>query len=81
VNSAKLWEPEPNGMRYIQAGSFVFNRTDGSRTKDFEVTIEPFWMNQAEVSVKQHFECEKNLLVVTPGSYQQNHLCIYLLCK
>jgi hypothetical protein len=68
-------------MCYIQAGSFVFNRTDGSRTKDFEVTIEPFWMNQTEVSVKQHFECEKSLLVAAPGSYQQNHLFIYLLCK
>lgn len=60
-------------MCYIQAGSFVFNRTDGSKTKDVEVTIEPFWMSQAEVSVKQHFEYQKNLFVAAPGSYQQNH--------
>jgi formylglycine-generating enzyme required for sulfatase activity len=56
LNSAKLWEPEPNGMAYIPAGSFVLKRTDGSKTKDFEVTIDAFWMNQSEVSVKQYYE-------------------------
>jgi formylglycine-generating enzyme required for sulfatase activity len=56
VNSAKLWEPEPNGMAYIPAGSFVLKRTDGTTTKDFTVTIDPFWMNQVEVSVKQYFK-------------------------
>jgi formylglycine-generating enzyme required for sulfatase activity len=56
VNSEKLWEPEPNGMAYIPAGSFVLKRTDGSISKEFEVTIDPFWMNQAEVSVKQYFD-------------------------
>jgi formylglycine-generating enzyme required for sulfatase activity len=56
ANSAKLWEPEPKGMAYIPAGSFVLKRTDGSTTKDFEVTIDAFWMNQTEVSVKQYSE-------------------------
>lgn len=56
VNSEKLHEPEPNGMAYIPAGSFVLKRTDGITTKDFEVTIDPFWMNQAEVSVKEYLE-------------------------
>jgi hypothetical protein len=56
ANSGRLWEPEPNGMAYIPAGSFVLKRTDGSMTKDFVVTIDPFWMNQTEVSVKQYFE-------------------------
>jgi beta-lactamase regulating signal transducer with metallopeptidase domain len=55
VNAAKLWEPEPNGMCYIPAGSFILKRTDGSTTKDFDVTIDPFWMNQVEVNVKQYF--------------------------
>jgi formylglycine-generating enzyme required for sulfatase activity len=54
LNSSKLWEPEPNGMAYIPAGSFVLKRTDGSTTKDFTVTIDPFWMNQTEVSVKEY---------------------------
>jgi len=54
VNSEKLWEPEPNGMAYIPAGSFVLKRTDGSTIKDFTVTIDPFWMNQTEVSVKEY---------------------------
>jgi len=54
VNSEKLWEPEPNGMAYIPAGSFVLKRTDGSTTKDFNVTIDPFWMNQTEISVKEY---------------------------
>jgi hypothetical protein len=56
ANSAKLWEPEPNGMCFIPAGSFVLKRTDGITTKEFQVTIDAFWMNQAEVSVKQYFE-------------------------
>jgi formylglycine-generating enzyme required for sulfatase activity len=56
MNSEKLWEPEPNGMCFIPAGSFVLKRTDGSTTKDFEVTIDPFWMSQTEVSVKQYNE-------------------------
>jgi len=56
VNSAKVREPEPYGMAFIPAGSFVLKRTDGSTTKDFEVTIDPFWMNQTEVSVKQYFD-------------------------
>jgi|WetSurMetagenome_2_1015567.scaffolds.fasta_scaffold16891_4 formylglycine-generating enzyme required for sulfatase activity len=56
ANSAKVWEPEPNGMCFIPAGSFVLKRTDGSTTKEFQVTIDPFWMNQTEVSVKQYFE-------------------------
>jgi formylglycine-generating enzyme required for sulfatase activity len=56
VNSAKQWEPEPDGMCFIPAGSFVLKRIDGNKTKDFTVTIDPFWMNQAEVSVKQYYE-------------------------
>jgi formylglycine-generating enzyme required for sulfatase activity len=56
LNSAKLWEPEPNGMAYIPAGSFVLKRTDGTKTKEFKVTVDPFWMNQAEVSVKEYFQ-------------------------
>jgi formylglycine-generating enzyme required for sulfatase activity len=56
ANSARLWEPEPNGMAYIPGGSFVLKRTDGNITKNFEVTLDPFWMNQTEVSVKQYFE-------------------------
>jgi formylglycine-generating enzyme required for sulfatase activity len=61
VNSAKLWEPEPNGMAYIPAGSFVLKRTDGSTTKAFTVTIDPFWMNQTEVSVKQYSDYLKSV--------------------
>jgi hypothetical protein len=56
------------------SGGFVFNRTDGSRTKEVEVTIKPFWINEAEVSVKQHIEYEKKLQVAATGSYQKNHL-------
>jgi formylglycine-generating enzyme required for sulfatase activity len=54
IESDKLWEPEPNGMCYIPAGSFNLKRTDGSTIKEFQVTIDPFWMNQTEVSVKQY---------------------------
>lgn len=54
VNSDKLWEPEPDRMAFIPAGSFVMKRTDGNTTKDFNVTIDPFWMNQTEVSVKEY---------------------------
>jgi hypothetical protein len=54
IESEKLWEPEPNGMCFIPAGSFVLTRTNGSTTKEFKVTIDPFWINQAEVSVKQY---------------------------
>jgi formylglycine-generating enzyme required for sulfatase activity len=61
VNSDKLWEPEPKGMAYIPAGSFVLKRTDGSTTTDFTVTIDAFWMNQTEVSVKQYFDYLKSV--------------------
>lgn len=56
VNSAKLREPEPKEMYFIPAGSFVLKRTDGSKTKDFEVTIDAFWMKYGEVSNKEYFE-------------------------
>lgn len=56
VNSAKPWEPEPKEMYFIPAGSFVLKRTDGSKTKDFEVTIDAFWMKYGEVSNKEYFE-------------------------
>jgi formylglycine-generating enzyme required for sulfatase activity len=56
VNSEKLREPEPNGMAFIPAGSFVLKRTDGSTTNDFTVTIDAFWMYQTEVSVKQYYD-------------------------
>jgi formylglycine-generating enzyme required for sulfatase activity/beta-lactamase regulating signal transducer with metallopeptidase domain len=61
VNSEKLWEPEPNGMAFIPAGSFVLKRSDGNTTKEFTVTIDAFWMNQAEVSVKQYFDYLKSV--------------------
>jgi formylglycine-generating enzyme required for sulfatase activity len=63
LNSDKLWEPEPKGMAYIPAGSFVLKRTDGSTTKDFTVTIDPFWMNQTEVTVKQYFDYLKSVKI------------------
>ena len=56
IDSKKLWEPEPNGMAFIPAGSFVLKRTDGSTTKEFKVSIDPFWINQTEVTVKQYNE-------------------------
>jgi formylglycine-generating enzyme required for sulfatase activity len=61
VNSAKLREPEPKEMYFIPAGSFVLKRTDGSKTKDFEVTIEAFWMKYGEVSNKEYFEYIKSI--------------------
>ena len=56
IDSEKLWEPEPSGMAFIPAGSFVLKRTDGSTNKEFKVTIDPYWMSQTEVSVKQYYE-------------------------
>ena len=61
VNSTKLWEPEPKEMYFIPAGSFVLKRTDGSKTKDFEVTIDAFWMKYGEVSNKEYFEYIKSV--------------------
>ncbi len=61
IDSERLWEPEPGGMCFVPAGSFVLKRTDGSTTKDFEVTIDPFWMNKSEVSVKQYNEYLKSV--------------------
>jgi formylglycine-generating enzyme required for sulfatase activity len=74
VNSAKLWEPEPKGMAYIPAGSFVLKRTDGSTTKDFTVTIDAFWMNQTEVSVKQYFDYLKSLKIDSSEQFYQTAL-------
>jgi len=54
IVSNKLWEPEPKGMCFIPAGSFILKRTDGSTTKEFQVTIDAFWMNQTEVTVNQY---------------------------
>jgi beta-lactamase regulating signal transducer with metallopeptidase domain len=61
IESRKLWEPEPNGMCFIPAGSFVLKRTDGSTTKEFAITIDAFWMNQTEVSVQQYNEYLKSV--------------------
>jgi formylglycine-generating enzyme required for sulfatase activity len=56
VTTKKLHEPEPYGMAYIPSGSFVLNRTDGTTTKSFKVSIEAFWMYQTEVSIKDYSE-------------------------
>jgi formylglycine-generating enzyme required for sulfatase activity len=61
IDSEKLWEPEPNGMAFIPAGSFILKRTNGSTTKEFNVTIDPFWMNQTEVSVRQYNDYLKSV--------------------
>lgn len=71
LNSMKLWEPEPNGMAYIPAGSFVLKRTDGSTTKDFKVTIDPFWMNQTEVTVKQYFDYLKSVKIDSAAQFYE----------
>jgi formylglycine-generating enzyme required for sulfatase activity len=55
-STKKLHEPEPYGMAYIPSGSFVLNRNDGTIIRSLNVTIEAFWMNQTEVSVKEYFE-------------------------
>ena len=51
----------PNGMVFIPAGSFVLKRSVGTKTKDFNVTIDAFWMRQTEVSVKEYFEYVDNI--------------------
>jgi formylglycine-generating enzyme required for sulfatase activity len=48
-------------MYFIPAGSFVLKRTDGSKSKDFEVTIDAFWMKYGEVSSKEYFEYIKSV--------------------
>jgi formylglycine-generating enzyme required for sulfatase activity len=78
IDTEKLWEPEPGGMAFIPAGSFVLERTDGSTTKEFAVTIDAFWMNQTEVSVQQYNEYLKSVKADSASVFYEAALPDYI---
>ena len=60
-NASEISNTEPQGMVFIPQGSFTLKRTDGKTTNEFEVTIDPFWMKETEVSVKEYQEYLKSI--------------------
>jgi sulfatase modifying factor 1 len=55
-NNGDEFELQPEGMVFIPQGSFVMKRSDGHITKEFDVSVDPFWMKETEVSVKEYYE-------------------------
>ena len=55
-NSAAENEKPPLGMVYVPSGSFTLIRTDGNATREFDVTVKPFWMKETEVKVEEYDE-------------------------
>jgi formylglycine-generating enzyme required for sulfatase activity len=55
------FEPNPMGMVFIPQGSFTLNRTNGNITKEFEVSIDPFWMKETEVRVEEYLNYLESL--------------------
>ncbi|MFZ5942326.1 MAG: SUMF1/EgtB/PvdO family nonheme iron enzyme [Bacteroidota bacterium] len=47
-------EASPAGMVFIPQGSFVLKRTDGSVTKEFNVSLDAFWMKETEVTIEEY---------------------------
>lgn len=62
---------EPHGMVFIPQGSFTLKRTDGKTTKEFHVTIDPFWMRETEVSVAEYQEYLESIKKDSSESYYE----------
>lgn len=60
-SSEKLMEPEPSDMVFVPLGSFVLKRTNGTETKELNISTDAFWMKETEVSVKEYNEYLKSL--------------------
>jgi formylglycine-generating enzyme required for sulfatase activity len=52
---------EPQGMVFIPQGNFTLKRTNGNSIKEFNVSIDPFWMKETEVSVREYVEFLESL--------------------
>lgn len=57
----KFHEPYPAGGLLIPMGSFELHRTDGKRTKKFDVSMDAFWMKETEVRVFEYMEYLESL--------------------
>lgn len=55
-NQKQFKETQPWGMVFIPMGSFVLKRTDGSKTKEFNVSVDAFWMKETEVRVEEYLD-------------------------
>jgi formylglycine-generating enzyme required for sulfatase activity len=47
-------ESEPSEMAFIPNGSFVLIRSNGETTRDFNVSLDAFWMKHTEVSILEY---------------------------
>jgi len=62
---------EPEGMVFIPQGSFVMKRSNGETTVERNVTVDPFWMKETEVTVIEYYEFLKSIKgKVSPEEYQ-----------
>ena len=55
-DNGKAMETEPEGMVFIPQGSFVMKRNVGESISERNVTVDPFWMKETEVTVGEYFD-------------------------
>lgn len=64
-------ETQPEGMVFIPQGSFVMKRSNGETKVERKITVDPFWMKETEVTVKEYFEFLRSIRgEVSPEEYQ-----------